>query len=168
MVTLALKNKTRLTGGNIMVLTASELADYVVGKARSDNIQDLSPLKLQKILYYVQGWHLAFTDKPVFDENILAWRYGPVVKEIYVKFSTFGATNIAAGAYTPDPIPELDKEETQLIDAIWDKYKNRSPAELVTMTHQSKPWKEVFYHQNNDIIYTDLMRDYFKQYVPTT
>lgn len=147
-----------------MVCSATDLSDYLVGKAKAENIE-LTPLKLQKILYYIQGWYLGFKDKPVFDEDILAWKYGPVVREVYDKFAPFGAQNIATSTYQPQTDCTFSQDDSDLINAVWDKYKGYKPTELVAMTHLSKPWKQVFNDPNNDIIYTDLMRDYFKQYV---
>jgi uncharacterized phage-associated protein len=162
-VIVAFIKRAGLTRGDYMVCTATELSDYLVDKAKSENIE-LTPLKLQKILYYVQGWYLAFKDTPVFDEDVLAWKYGPVVKEVYNKFSPYGAQNIAISDYKPETSCEFNTDDKDIINAIWDKYKSFKPTELVTMTHLSKPWKQVFYDPNNEIIYTDLMRDYFKQY----
>ena len=165
LVIVALLSQAGLTEGDAMLCTATELSDYLVQKAKSEHVE-LTPLKLQKILYYIQGWYLAFKDKPVFDEDILAWKYGPVVSDVYYQFSYLGATDIATSDYVPDSPCTLEGSDKTLIDAIWDKYKQYSPTELVTMTHLSRPWKEVHSDPNNEIIYTDLMRDYFKQYIP--
>lgn len=42
-----------------------------------DNLEFISNLKLQKLLYYEQGYHLAIFDTPLFDADIEAWMYGP-------------------------------------------------------------------------------------------
>jgi uncharacterized phage-associated protein len=44
---------------------------------------DLTHLKIQKMLYFAQGWHLAYFDVPLFEDPIEAWKYGPVVRPVY-------------------------------------------------------------------------------------
>ena len=56
-----------------------------------DNITNL---KLQKLLYYQQGYHLAVFDTPLFNEAVEAWIYGPVVPVAYDYFQQFGATSL--------------------------------------------------------------------------
>ncbi|MBQ7262906.1 MAG: DUF4065 domain-containing protein [Synergistaceae bacterium] len=54
---------------------------------------DVAPLKLQKLLYYCQGYALALTGKPLFPEPVEAWRYGPVVDSVYQAYKRYkGAT----------------------------------------------------------------------------
>ena len=43
----------------------------------------LDAMSLQKLLYYVQAWHLAITDRPLFEEQIKAWKDGPVVPQVW-------------------------------------------------------------------------------------
>jgi len=55
-----------------------------------DHVRNLTPLKLQKLIYYAHGWHLALRDQPLIDELIEAWEYGPVVPNVYHEFKEFG------------------------------------------------------------------------------
>lgn len=52
--------------------------------------EPLSNMKLQKLLYYEQGYHLAYFDAPLFPDNFEAWLYGPVVPRVYDMFKSYG------------------------------------------------------------------------------
>jgi len=65
------------------------VANSVLQACRARGIKDITPLKLQKLIYFLHGWHLAFTDKPAVSERFLAWRYGPVLDSIYREFRHF-------------------------------------------------------------------------------
>ena len=68
-----------------MAYKAEQIAQLLLSKAAEGNQELMSNLKLQKMLYYEQGFHLAAFDTPLFDENIEAWMFGPVVPEVYEK-----------------------------------------------------------------------------------
>lgn len=112
-------------------------------------------LKLQKLLYYVQGFHLALYDEPIFREDILAWEHGPVVKEVYKEFSENGAESIAV----PMDSVSLEKKEEDLLVEVWKVYGQFSAWRLRDMTHEEKPWRET---GRNQIISHDLLKNFFK------
>ncbi len=64
-------------------LTARDVADYLLYHVDEDAGDSMSNLKLQKLLYYAQGVHLALTGKPLFLEHIEAWQHGPAVPALY-------------------------------------------------------------------------------------
>src|SRR5262245_19575381 len=63
---------------------------YVFLKWAYSEGEIISNLKMQKLLYYAQAWHLVFFNKPLFKEEIEAWDLGPVVSEAYQEFKSFG------------------------------------------------------------------------------
>lgn len=71
-------------------MKAVDVAKYFItinGQKNSDDEgNNLSKLKLQKLLYYAQGYYLALYNEALFDEEIRAWEHGPVVKEVYDHF----------------------------------------------------------------------------------
>ena len=73
------------------MLKSYDVALYFLFRARELEAGDtISNLKMQKLLYYAQGHFLATYKKPLFDDKIEAWKYGPVVKEVYDKFKIYG------------------------------------------------------------------------------
>lgn len=80
---------------------------------RAEEKESVTNLKLQKILYYVQGYFLAKFDRPLFPDEIQAWKFGPVVPSVYYEFSSYGpdtlkaredTTGIMESSSTPDEI----------------------------------------------------------------
>ena len=63
--------------------TINQISDYVIFRSKAEGDADLSALKHQKLLYYIQAWHLAFNGTPAFEADFQAWIHGPVNREIY-------------------------------------------------------------------------------------
>lgn len=126
-----------------------------VDEGVADNITNL---KLQKLLYYAQGVFLAATDRPLFREDILAWQYGPVVEEVYQKFKVYGANGIVLDVYE---IPDISKEDVMLLKQVYDVFGKYSAIGLMNMTHSERPWKETGI---NSVINQNLIKDYFKRH----
>lgn len=75
--------------------SAMDVANFIVWFANNVlNRKSLTPLKLQKILYYVQGTFLADHNRPLFNEAIQKWQYGPVVPSVYFEFKDYGISHI--------------------------------------------------------------------------
>lgn len=76
-----------------MAYPVNEIANYVIEFAKNKNMP-VNNLKLQKILYYLQGRFLAEKGETLFNEPIEKWKYGPVVPSVYFRFNHLGAENI--------------------------------------------------------------------------
>ena len=132
---------------------AAAVANWFLARAERDGVS-LDPIKLQKLIYFADGWCLALTDKPLIDEHIEAWDYGPVVPSIYHEFKDFGRNAITrrATAFEPRPgkiagfatflnskivEPEIrdDPDTEQLLERIWRVYGKFSGVQLANMTH---------------------------------
>ena len=125
----------------MMTLTAKNIADWFLSRLNTEAGDTMSPLKLQKLLYYAQAWHLVFfNSKPLFNEPIQAWRHGPVVPSQYERFA--GLTK-----YVPIPVDEYGVEimevtpavENLLLD-ICDIYGEHQASYLEELTHSETPW----------------------------
>ena len=129
------------------------VANYFLDRPKPKNGEAITQMKLHKLLYYSQGWHLAFRSKPLMNEMIEAWEYGPVVPSIYHEFRSFGAKPIDRKAYKIDvssatepvvwapSIDESDKFVQALLDRVWKVYGVMSAVELSRRTHvQESPW----------------------------
>jgi uncharacterized phage-associated protein len=66
-------------------MSIDDVCDYIIARCAEAEV-GLNVLKLQKLLYYVQAWHLAFFGKPLFEGHFQAWVHGPVNREIYDRF----------------------------------------------------------------------------------
>ena len=141
------------------MLSALDVSKFFLkGLSRPDTMGDIiSHLKLQKLLYYAQGIHLALHDKPLFKEEIVKWEYGPVVKEVYEEYK-----NIGSGAL---PIPDhvdvslFSEKEQETIFKTYNEYGQYSAWRLSQMTHEELPWRET---QFNEVIKHNLLSRFFK------
>ena len=107
--------------------TASQVAKWFLAHNRMVMIdeggENISNLKLQKLLYYAQGSFLAVTDKPLFEDNIVAWCHGPVVESVYHEYKSNGSNGIPFdecfdfSQFTPDE-NELLKETVVRISGV--------------------------------------------------
>ena len=117
----------------------------------------ITHLKLQKLIYYAQGFHLAMYDTPFFKDPILAWDHGPVVKTIYEKYKEYGSMPIP-----PDRESDLDEVFTEqqraLLEDVCNVYGQFSAWKLRNMTHAEPPYN----NPKNGIITTEAMQEYFK------
>lgn len=105
----------------------------------------LSHLKLQKLIYFAHGWHLGLTGKPLLDETVEAWQYGPVVPSLYEMLKEYGNQPIPLKAFDhqldEQPVSNPIKE---LLHKIWQVYGGFSALQLSTITHEANsPWWQV-------------------------
>lgn len=131
-----------------MTHSALSIANAFLDLAKAEG-KGISPMKLQKLVYYAHGWHLGLFGDPLIDETIEAWKYGPVIQSIYHEFKCFGSSNIASPGTVFDfdtsdfvePRPEGDEDVLALIRTIWREYGNYSALKLSSMTHiPNGPW----------------------------
>lgn len=143
--------------------SAMDIAMYVIEYANERN-KPITNLYLQKILYYIQANELVETGEPIFNESIMAWKYGPVVEEVYSFFSSFGSSTIKYNNifYNAKSIENVVKERINKIVDI----KMDIPAwELVQKTHEEAPWKKLTENGKvlNKEIEIDSIREFFKE-----
>ena len=125
-----------------MAYKAIDIANkLLLAAARSSDIEGqgelMSNMKLQKMLYYQQGFHLAFFGEPLFDDPIEAWMYGPVVPSVYEHFKKYGSQGIPPE--TEEDIA-LKPEEQALFDEVYNVYAAYSAVGLMNLTHSESPW----------------------------
>lgn len=122
----------------------------------AENGEAVTQLKLQKLLYYVQGWALGLEGKPRFDDALEAWAYGPVVYALRQEYGSHGRDPVPL----PEPLPALSDDP--LLDAVLEVYATCEAEELIALTHLEQPWRETYkpFHSRM-VIPTALMAEYF-------
>ena len=122
----------------------------------------MTNMKLQKMLYYQQGFHLAYFGTPLFEEDIEAWMYGPVVPTVYDRYKSNGRNGI-------EPDRGLDfsfgqKKELALFNEVCKVYGAYSAIGLMNMTHEEMPWKSTPIGEGEGhIIAKEKMQSFFKK-----
>lgn len=139
-----------------MAYNAIDIAKKIICKTDVEHGDTLSNLKLQKLLYYMQGFHLAFFDEPFFNESIEAWTYGPVVPVVFQEFKKYKKDSINPDNYHDDLV--LTDDEQQMFDMVYSEYNRYSAVALMNMTHTEGPWKN---HGIGDVITNEELRAFF-------
>lgn len=155
--------------------SAIEVAKYVINRSQEID-SPVSNLKLQKILFYIQAAMLVKLKKPCFRDEIIAWTYGPVIKEVYDKFKIYGRDMIPFQEQTRDmefdynrieikfevSKTNINVEEKEIINQVIDAYsKIQNPFVLVEKTHSEEPWKKT---EIGKEIQIDLIESYYSKH----
>lgn len=137
-------------------MKANVIAKAIIAISEPEMGDIISNLKLQKLMYYVQGFHIAMYDKPLFEEKVIAWQYGPVVKEVYDEYKQYGSNAIVKDENFD--IETLSKETQELLKDVYNVYGQYSATRLMNMTHQEAPWIKT--EMNHEISH-QLLKEYF-------
>lgn len=135
------------------------VAAYFLNIANQDDAEDLiSNLKVQKLCYYAQGFHLALYGTRLFDEPIEAWQHGPVVADLYHQFKVHKGSAIP----TPDDfdVSLLSDTVQALLNEVYEVYGQFSAWKLRNLTHTEPPWIEA--SESGTLIADQTMIDYFR------
>lgn len=126
------------------------IANYFLGLAKSSG-QEISSMKLQKLVYYAHGWYAGYTGQPLINEAVEAWEYGLVIPTLFHEFKQFGAGPIAGKATNFDGIelrevsPPEDIALRKFLDNVWSSYGQFTGMRLSEMTHAPDgPWDQTW------------------------
>lgn len=163
-----------------MPLSAKAVANYFLELAEKASDHSLSPMKLQKLVYFAHGWNLALSGgTPLILEDIEAWPYGPVIPALYHEFKHFGNGEITSLATELEwtsafemsvstPTVPADSEACDLLNKVWEVYRRYTPIQLSNATHEpNTPWDKINRKYNGDIprktvIPIGLIQEYFE------
>lgn len=138
------------------------IAKYIIVTGK-----EITPLALQKILYYAQGFYVAFFGKFLFDEDCQAWVHGPVFVDIYEKYKEFKSANIFIDI-DYDIEDMIVDEKREILDAVIKYFGYYNGKALEKMSHYETPWinarKGLLSMENsNSIINKEDIKDYFEK-----
>lgn len=140
--------------------TSNDIARYFLSLVDEDVGDGITNLKLQKLVYYAQGFHLAIYDRKLFDEPIQAWTHGPVVPDLYQIYKKYQSGPI------PSPndvdISEYDDNLQDLLKEIYSLYGQFSAWKLRDLTHEEPPWANAYERCKGSSISENEMKEYFK------
>lgn len=124
----------------------------------------LSNMKLQKLVYIAHGYSLAILHKPLIKQCVEAWKYGPVVADLYHALRQYKAGNVTEPINIL-PAEQLSETDRALVSSVLNAYGRFSGTQLSTMTHkEGTPWREVFQPNaffNNDVIPDPLIKEHY-------
>lgn len=125
-------------------MSVDAAADLILGFGRKRNGDPITQLDVQKLLYFAQGFHLALCGEPLFDEDMYAWRHGPVLKSLRGRFRFFKDKPIPSSAVRTRPEYVLAPGAQDLIARVWRTFSIEDSGSLVGLTHlRGTPWDTV-------------------------
>ncbi len=114
------------------LVSVLDVAAYII-----DKLQQVSAVKLQKLVYYSQAWSLVWDDQSLFEEPIEAWAHGPVVPELFaVHKGQFLVESIEGGESSL-----LSTTQRETVDGVLQYYGDKSSQWLSDLTHLEDPWR---------------------------
>ena len=124
-----------------------------------------TPMSLVKLVYLAHGWTLGFTGQPLLGEEVVAGRFGPVIKSLEDKYEIFGSEPILPsiqGAKAVDRSSELGQEFSEIIESVNKRYGNFSDIELSDLTHLAEtPWSEAYKNGDGTVVSNETIRNYY-------
>lgn len=147
-----------------MSYALNTIANAFIRKAQQEGRGDLTPMKLLKLVYIAHGWSLGLNNKPLFLEEVEAWKYGPVIRELYHSVKHYKNRPIE------HPLPEptetaIDSKDQALLDRVWEVYGSKDGITLSSITHRDgSPWSETWDDRglHGLIIPTPKIRDHYR------
>ena len=136
-----------------------DVAKYFLLQADEEAGDTISNLKLQKLAYYAQGFHLALTGKALFPEQVQAWTHGPVSPDLYRAYKEHGSAALPAPEQFDDTA--LSPAETEILDEVYSVYGQFSAWKLRNLTHEEAPWVDAYREGANTEISQESMRLFF-------
>jgi uncharacterized phage-associated protein len=144
---------------------SNAIANYII-RAFQEAGDPITNLKLQKLLYYVQGWYLGINKTPFLEEDFQAWVHGPVLPSVFHRFKAHRWNPINVDVVAP----ELPKEIISHINDVLEAYGGDTAWALELRTHNESPWINARNglpadEASNSIITKDSMCNYFKEFI---
>lgn len=131
---------------------ASDLAKYVLAYAYRNGIgknKYMTNLKLQKIMYYIEGYYLAKYDHSLYPALIEGWMFGPTLPSIYYEYAQNGAEPIRLSEEKVDEAYDIfessidDPNKRELINKVISDKMNLDLWDLVHATMDEEPYQAV-------------------------
>lgn len=148
--------------------SAMTIAKWFIAWADAEE-EELSNLKLQKLLYYAQGHYLARYGRSLFTDQMQAWSHGPVVPEVYHAFKRFGSNPVEFQEFDDFAWDDVDPVTAQFLGEVWNTYGGYSAGRLRNMTHDEPPWRDNWRGDGDRgvVIPAVDMQDYFRKLAAT-
>jgi uncharacterized phage-associated protein len=142
--------------------SARQVANRLLHLAQAEG-RTLTPMQIIKLVYLCHGWMLGLYGRPLIEDEIQAWAYGPVIRDLYEVVRQFGSGPVRGPlSERTQPLPFDDKEE-DIIQQVYQGYGGMSGPALSRLTHaQGTPWSMTYEMLGqNSIISNDLIQDHF-------
>lgn len=147
-----------------MSYSAIHIANSILRRAFDEEIP-VTPMKLQKLLYFVTAYYGKRTGRDLITENFQTWKYGPVVSSVHYKFRPFGSDAINAfgkdikgNGFVADESKDADLRTA--LDSVWHSAKNIPAVDLAQLTHaENSAWWKAYTTDKSVLSASDVRSD---------
>jgi uncharacterized phage-associated protein len=140
-----------------VVIHVQPVSAHDLARELRRRLPDAGDVKLHKLLYYCQGWHLARHGEPMFVESVEAWSNGPVIAEVW---------RIEKHNEERPPSSQVPADALETVEFVIDRYGRFDGRDLIQITHSERPWLTVSSRADpgtwdDQTIERDLLQEYF-------
>lgn len=147
------------------MISALNVSNSILSRAFPEHI-DITPMKLQKMIYFIYRDYLKRSKIALFNERFEVWKYGPVIPSVYAEFKNYGSNAIKNYATENDgrTILIVDEDSSiifkNVMDNIWRNCKSLDGIYLSSLTHQKgTAWRKAFEKHNLYLSDEDIMSE---------
>jgi uncharacterized phage-associated protein len=148
-----------------MPVRARAVANEFIHLAKADG-RSLTPLQLIKLTYIAHGWMLALYGRPLIVDEVEAWKYGPVIPDLYQAMRRYGSAYVTKdlGTWGSRAASRLDETERGITHQVYRAYGEQNGVQLSRLTHQSgTPWYQTRNASGqNAVIANDLIAEHYR------
>lgn len=138
------------------MLDAAAVGNEFIRPAEDDGCA-ITPMQVIKLTYIAHGWHLAMTGQPLLSDQVQAWKFGPVLPELYHALKIHGRGPVGQPIWPAGSLddaeggPQQQRTIRQIIERVWDVYGRQSGWQLSELTHgEGTPWSLVWSGEGHD------------------
>lgn len=155
-------NRGRSVGKDANAMhNARAVGNRLIDLAESSN--GFTPLQIIKLVYYCHGWMLGLYNNPLISQPVLAWRYGPVVADVYHALKHYGGKRVTGRMDCPPA--EFNEHQEGIIDQVYKIYGKYDGKRLSYLTHrEGTPWHQIWSKNGqNSVIPNPLIQEFFSE-----
>jgi uncharacterized phage-associated protein len=125
--------------------------------------RSLTPMQVLKLVYIAHGWMLGLNGRPLIEQPVEAWQYGPVVRDVYNGVRSYGRAPVQAPIWAPQEA--LDYFEDDMVQQVFKIYGNMDGISLSNITHMPEtPWAQTYRHgEFGTVISNDLIGAHYQR-----
>jgi len=142
-----------------------DIAKKFIELSKEEGIS-MPPMKLLKLTYIAHGYYLGFTSNPLFSNEIQAWKFGPVIPDLYHIIRRYAQRSVDLEIVSMYSENDLNKEDSKFINVIWNAYKRFDGLQLSSSTHEEgSPWHKTYNNLHNRVIDNLTIEQYYKNFI---
>lgn len=123
------------------------ITNRLIEDAKKNDKASFTPMQLIKMVYIAHGWMLGLFSRPLIKQSVEAWKYGPVIPDVYYAIKHY-RNNPVNAPISGLPDGEFDDIESALIEKVRDVYGRLDGITLSSITHEpGTPWHQVVHRQ---------------------